>query len=116
MTNETLARAPRSPRTTARWTSSPTRPGSIFAQGWTPELQKLVGGRQDAAGLLKAVQAEYEKLRARGDDRRRRGRPGAGAIAIARRDARRRPSPADPVAQGVRRQTVVGWLFVLPAL
>jgi raffinose/stachyose/melibiose transport system substrate-binding protein len=35
--------------------------GSIFAQGWTPELQKLVGGKQDAAGLLKAVQAEYEK-------------------------------------------------------
>ncbi len=35
--------------------------GSIFAQGWTPELQKLVGGRQDAAGLLKAVQAQYEK-------------------------------------------------------
>jgi raffinose/stachyose/melibiose transport system substrate-binding protein len=32
---------------------------SIFAQGWTPELQKLVGGQQDAAGLLKAVQAEY---------------------------------------------------------
>ena len=35
--------------------------GSIFAQGWTPELQKMVGGQQDAAGLLKAVQAEYEK-------------------------------------------------------
>jgi raffinose/stachyose/melibiose transport system substrate-binding protein len=35
--------------------------GSIFAQGWTPELQKLVGAKQDAAGLLKAVQAEYEK-------------------------------------------------------
>src|SRR4051812_15054312 len=35
--------------------------GSIFAQGWTPELQKLAGGKQDAAGLLKAVQAEYEK-------------------------------------------------------
>ena len=34
--------------------------GSIFAQGWTPELQKLVGGRQDAAGLLKAVQTQYE--------------------------------------------------------
>jgi raffinose/stachyose/melibiose transport system substrate-binding protein len=34
---------------------------SIMAQGWTPELQKLVGGRQDAAGLLKAVQAEYQK-------------------------------------------------------
>jgi raffinose/stachyose/melibiose transport system substrate-binding protein len=35
--------------------------GSIFAQGWTPELQKLVGGKRDAAGLLKAVQAEYQK-------------------------------------------------------
>ena len=34
---------------------------SIFAQGWTPELQKMVGGKQDAAGLLKAVQAEYKK-------------------------------------------------------
>ena len=35
--------------------------GAIFAQGWTPELQKLVGGKTDAAALLKAVQAEYEK-------------------------------------------------------
>jgi raffinose/stachyose/melibiose transport system substrate-binding protein len=34
---------------------------AIFAQGWTPELQKMVGGRQDAAGLLKAVQEEYER-------------------------------------------------------
>lgn len=34
---------------------------AIFAQGWTPELQKMVGGRQDAAGLLEAVQAEYEQ-------------------------------------------------------
>ena len=34
---------------------------SIFAQGWTPELQKMVGGQQDAAGLLKAVQEEYER-------------------------------------------------------
>jgi raffinose/stachyose/melibiose transport system substrate-binding protein len=32
---------------------------SIFAQGWTPELQKMVGGKEVAAGLLKAVQAEY---------------------------------------------------------
>jgi raffinose/stachyose/melibiose transport system substrate-binding protein len=32
---------------------------SIFAQGWTPELQKMVGGKEDPAGLLKAVQAEY---------------------------------------------------------
>jgi len=34
---------------------------SIFAQGWTPELQKMVGGKQDPAGLLKAVQAEYQR-------------------------------------------------------
>ncbi len=34
---------------------------AIFAQGWTPELQNMVGGRQDAAGLLEAVQAEYER-------------------------------------------------------
>jgi raffinose/stachyose/melibiose transport system substrate-binding protein len=33
---------------------------AIFAQGWTPELQKMVGDRQDAAGLLEAVQEEYE--------------------------------------------------------
>jgi len=32
---------------------------SIFAQGWTPELQKMVAGELDAAGLLKAVQEEY---------------------------------------------------------
>jgi raffinose/stachyose/melibiose transport system substrate-binding protein len=35
--------------------------GSIFAQGWTPELQKMVGGQQTANGLLAAVQAEYQK-------------------------------------------------------
>jgi raffinose/stachyose/melibiose transport system substrate-binding protein len=35
--------------------------GSIFAQGWTPELQKMVGGKETAEGLLKAVQAEYLK-------------------------------------------------------
>lgn len=34
---------------------------AIFAQGWTPELQKMVGGRQDAVGLLEAVQEEYER-------------------------------------------------------
>jgi len=34
---------------------------SIFAQGWTPELQKMVAGMQDAANLLKAVQTEYER-------------------------------------------------------
>jgi raffinose/stachyose/melibiose transport system substrate-binding protein len=34
---------------------------TIFPQGWTPELQKMVGGQQTADGLLKAVQAEYQK-------------------------------------------------------
>ena len=34
---------------------------AIFAQGWTPELQNMVGGRQDAAGLLQSVQEEYER-------------------------------------------------------
>jgi raffinose/stachyose/melibiose transport system substrate-binding protein len=34
---------------------------AIFAQGWTPELQNMVGGRQDAAGLLQTVQEEYER-------------------------------------------------------
>ena len=35
--------------------------GAIFAEGWTPELQKMIGGQQDAAGLLSSVQAEYER-------------------------------------------------------
>ncbi len=34
--------------------------GAIFAAGWTPELQKMVGGQQTPAGLLEAVQEEYE--------------------------------------------------------
>jgi raffinose/stachyose/melibiose transport system substrate-binding protein len=34
---------------------------AIFAQGWTPELQKMVAGRQTAEGLLETVQAEYER-------------------------------------------------------
>jgi raffinose/stachyose/melibiose transport system substrate-binding protein len=39
--------------------------GAIFAEGWTPQLQLLVGGKTDAAAVLKAVQAEYEKELAR---------------------------------------------------
>lgn len=34
--------------------------GAIYAKSWTPNLQKLVAGEQDAAGLLAAVQADYE--------------------------------------------------------
>ena len=33
--------------------------GSIFAQGWTPELQKMVGGQETPAGMLKYVQTQY---------------------------------------------------------
>jgi raffinose/stachyose/melibiose transport system substrate-binding protein len=35
--------------------------GAIYAEAWTPELQKMVGDRQTAEGMLKAVQAEYAK-------------------------------------------------------
>ncbi len=57
----------RDARRRSRWSARPARAmdfianstSSIFAQGWTPELQKMVGGKEDAAGLLKAVQAEY---------------------------------------------------------
>jgi len=34
--------------------------GSIYAQSWTPNIQQLVAGQQDAAGMLSAVQADYE--------------------------------------------------------
>jgi raffinose/stachyose/melibiose transport system substrate-binding protein len=34
--------------------------GSIYAKGWTPNLQKLFGGEVDPAALLQSVQAEYE--------------------------------------------------------
>jgi raffinose/stachyose/melibiose transport system substrate-binding protein len=34
--------------------------GAIYAQSWTPNIQQLVAGQQDAAGLLSAVQADYE--------------------------------------------------------
>ncbi|MFI9486139.1 ABC transporter substrate-binding protein [Promicromonospora sp. NPDC052451] len=34
--------------------------GSIYAKSWTPNLQKLVAGEQDPAGLLGSVQSDYE--------------------------------------------------------
>jgi len=34
--------------------------GAIYAQSETPNLQKLVGGQQTGAGLIAAVQADYE--------------------------------------------------------
>ena len=60
MTNDTLASGADVARDNGAMDFIANATGSIFAQGWTPELQKLVGGRQDAAGLLKAVQTQYE--------------------------------------------------------
>ena len=34
--------------------------GSIYAQSWTPNIQQLVAGKQDAAGLLSAVEKDYQ--------------------------------------------------------
>jgi raffinose/stachyose/melibiose transport system substrate-binding protein len=65
VTNETLAAGAEVAKDNGAMDFIANATGSIFAQGWTPELQKLVGGKQDAASLLKAVQAEYEKELAR---------------------------------------------------
>ncbi len=59
VTKDTLAGGPKVGSNAMDFIANAT--SSIFAQGWTPELQKMVGGQQDAAGLLKAVQAEYER-------------------------------------------------------
>jgi raffinose/stachyose/melibiose transport system substrate-binding protein len=34
--------------------------GSIYAQSWTPNLQKMVAGEQTPEGMLESVQADYE--------------------------------------------------------
>ncbi|HEX6269845.1 MAG TPA: extracellular solute-binding protein [Anaerolineales bacterium] len=59
VTNETLAAGPVVGEAGNSMDFIANATSSIFAQGWTPELQKMVAGEQDAAGLLKAVQAEY---------------------------------------------------------
>ncbi len=59
VTNETLAAGPVIGKAGTSMDFIANATSAIFAQGWTPELQKMVGGKQDAAGLLKAVQAEY---------------------------------------------------------
>jgi raffinose/stachyose/melibiose transport system substrate-binding protein len=61
VTNETLAAGNEVAKDDGGMDFIANATGSIFAQGWTPELQKLIGDKQDAAGLLEAVQAEYEK-------------------------------------------------------
>ncbi len=59
VTNDTLAAGPVIGKAGTSMDFIANATSSIFAQAWTPELQKMVGGEQDAAGLLKAVQAEY---------------------------------------------------------
>ncbi|MEP7287078.1 MAG: ABC transporter substrate-binding protein [Chloroflexota bacterium] len=59
ITNDTLGAGPVVGKAGTSMDFIANATSAIFAQGWTPELQKMVGGRQDAAGLLKAVQAEY---------------------------------------------------------
>lgn len=61
VTNETLAAGPVVGAAGNSMDFIANATSSIFAQGWTPELQKMVAGEQDAAGLLQAVQAEYER-------------------------------------------------------
>ncbi len=61
VTNETLAAGPVVGKAGTSMDFIANATSSIFAQGWTPELQKMVGGKQDAAGLLKAVQEEYQR-------------------------------------------------------
>ena len=34
--------------------------GAIYAKSWTPQLQKLVAGKQTPEGLLKSVQSDYK--------------------------------------------------------
>ena len=61
MTNETLAAGPVVGKANGAMDFIANATGAIFAQGWTPELQEMLGGKQDAAGLLEDVQAEYER-------------------------------------------------------
>lgn len=61
VTNDTLAAGPVVGKAGTSMDFIANATSSIFAQAWTPELQKMVGGEQDAAGLLKAVQEEYQR-------------------------------------------------------
>jgi len=61
VTNETLAAGGDVAKSNGAMDFIANATGNIFAQGWTPELQKMVGDKQTPEGLLKAVQAEYVK-------------------------------------------------------
>ncbi len=61
VTNETLSAGAGVSQSNGQMDFIANATGAIFAQGWTPQLQEMVGGRQDAAGMLSFVQAEYER-------------------------------------------------------
>jgi raffinose/stachyose/melibiose transport system substrate-binding protein len=61
VTNETLAAGSLVAQSNGQMDFIANATGSIFAQGWTPALQEMVGGRVDAASLLSTVQEEYER-------------------------------------------------------
>jgi raffinose/stachyose/melibiose transport system substrate-binding protein len=63
VTNETLAAGQQVAAENGLMDFIANATGTIFlgAGGWTPELQKMVGGQQTAEGLLQTVQATYEE-------------------------------------------------------
>jgi raffinose/stachyose/melibiose transport system substrate-binding protein len=63
VTNETLAAAQQVAAEDGLMDFIANATGTIFLEsgGWTPELQKMVGGQQTAEGLLQTVQATYEE-------------------------------------------------------
>ncbi|MDH3306755.1 MAG: extracellular solute-binding protein [Acidimicrobiia bacterium] len=60
VTNETLAAGAEVAQSNGQMDFIANATGAIFAEGWTPRLQEMIGGRLDAAGLLQEVQATYE--------------------------------------------------------
>jgi raffinose/stachyose/melibiose transport system substrate-binding protein len=64
VTNDTLAAGPVIAKANGQMDFIANATGSIYASGWTPQLQSMVGGKVTAADLLKAVQAEYVKEQA----------------------------------------------------
>jgi raffinose/stachyose/melibiose transport system substrate-binding protein len=61
ITNETLAAAGVAAADNGMMDFIANATGTIFPNGWTPELQNMVGGQQTPEGLLQTVQAVYEE-------------------------------------------------------
>lgn len=60
VTNETLAAGAEVAQDNGQMDFIANATGAIFAEGWTPALQEMIGGRLDAVSLLQEVQATYE--------------------------------------------------------